>query len=151
MQPLAAPEESPVPAPSPDATTTAASVVAPTPEAAQDTVEQAVETWRDAWAARDVDAYLAAYAPSFRPADGSTLPQWQNQRRDRLTKAKDVSIVLEQMETQMQNGRAMVRFVQKYRSTTVNDAVRKSLTLTHEADRWLITEETVEEALKKGS
>ena len=50
-------------------------------------VEAAITRWAQAWSARDVDAYLAAYASDF-TADGMTRANWEAQRRARITAPK---------------------------------------------------------------
>lgn len=137
MAPAAA--ETPVPGPAPAS--------APPPDPAVE-VSAAIEAWRAAWAARDVERYLAAYAPDFRPADDQPLADWQAQRKDRLRKARSIQVQIEQLDVDADGDRATTRFLQRYRAGTVSDRVWKRLVLTRTPDGWKINEEAVEEAGK---
>jgi len=52
----------------------------------------ALEKWRQAWQCADIDKYLAAYSPSFRPANGMTLSTWEKTRRKILARAKNIKV-----------------------------------------------------------
>jgi ketosteroid isomerase-like protein len=120
-------------------------VAAPTLDPAAE-VTAAIEAWRTAWSARDVETYLAAYAADFRPADGQTLADWQAQRKDRLGKARAIQVQVEQLTVDADGDRATARFLQRYRAGAVNDRVWKRLVLTRSPDGWKISEEAVEAA-----
>jgi ketosteroid isomerase-like protein len=112
-------------------------------------VTAAIEAWRAAWAARDTEPYLAAYAADFRPADGQTPEDWRAQRKDRLGKARGIRVQIEQLSIDAEGDRATARFLQRYRAGAVNDRVWKRLVLTRTPDGWKINEEAVEEAGKR--
>lgn len=112
-------------------------------------VTAAIEAWRAAWAARDVERYLAAYAADFRPAEGQTLEDWQAQRKDRLGKARAIQVQVEQLSVDADGDRATARFLQRYRAGPVNDRVWKRVVLTRSPDGWKISEEAVEAAGKR--
>ena len=42
-----------------------------------------VDSWVKTWSAKDVDKYLSAYAPEFRPSNGLSRSAWEKQRRHR--------------------------------------------------------------------
>lgn len=104
-------------------------------------VEAAVENWRSAWANKDVDTYLAAYAPDFKPADGLALTAWRKQRQERLALAKDIQVELVEPSTEIKGETATVRFQQRYQAGTYTDQMRKQLTLARHGGEWKITEE----------
>lgn len=122
-------------------------VQAPDPAPAVDPaveVTAAIEAWRAAWAARDVERYLASYAVDFRPAEGQALEDWRALRKDRLTQARGIRVQVEQLTVEVEGDRATARFLQRYRAGTVNDRVWKRLALTRSPDGWKISEEAVE-------
>ncbi|MFP8777348.1 YybH family protein [Hydrogenophaga sp. RWCD_12] len=117
---------------------------APPADDSRQEVTAAVEAWRSAWAARDVQRYLAAYAADFRPAEGTSHEAWVSQRKDRLRNARGLRVLVEQLEIGIDGDRATVRFLQRYRAGSLDDRVRKRLVFVRGADGWKISEETVE-------
>ncbi len=147
----AAPPPSPAPAavaaPAPAATVAAAPVPsaaaaaqasAPTPA----DITAAVEQWRSAWATKDVAAYLASYAPDFKPA-GMTRARWEAQRRERIGKPSFIVVkVVEPQITLVGDKGAVAVFTQQYESDTFKEAGRKTLVLGNFGGKWLIRDET---------
>jgi ketosteroid isomerase-like protein len=109
-------------------------------------VAAAIETWRLAWAARDVESYLAAYAANFAPADGQSLVAWQAQRKGRLRNARGIRVDIDQLSIEADGDRASARFMQRYRSGTASDRVWKRLDMLRTADGWKIISETVDKS-----
>ena len=132
-----------VPAVIPAEAASPVAVVDPTTE-----VTAAIEAWRAAWTARDVEPYLAAYAADFQPADGQTLDAWRTQRKDRLRKARGIRVEIEQLSVDADGDRATARFMQRYRAGSVSDRVWKRLVLSRTPEGWKITEEAVDGAKK---
>lgn len=129
----------------------AAVVVAVAPKAvepatdAEEAVLAAVENWRKAWASKNIDGYLAAYAPEFH----GTSPgreAWTKRREARLRQEGEVEVQLSAVKVRMLSAtRARVQFMQKYQSAGFSDEARKYLTLVLRDGRWLIEEEQTAE------
>ncbi len=103
-----------------------------------------VREWAAAWSARDVDRYLAFYAASFRPSSGLGRKAWARQRHRRLRAPHFIEVELDNLEVVALGGGAMeARFVQRYRSDSYRDQVRKALRLTPTAAGWRISAERV--------
>ena len=115
-------------------------------QAATYEVAAAIGAWRLAWQARDVDSYLAAYATDFQPAGGMTLSDWRAQRQDRLLRARDIHISVEQLEVNMDGDKASARFRQHYIAAGNRDTMRKHLLLVRTDGTWQITEEKADAA-----
>ncbi len=113
----------------------------PTAPQAIGDVTTAIETWRSAWEAKDVERYLAAYAPDFQPQGGLSLVAWRQQRKDRVGRASKLQITLEDQDISVNGDQATARFRQRYRSATVQDTVRKQLTLVRTQAGWRIRTE----------
>jgi ketosteroid isomerase-like protein len=131
----AAPVPTPAPAPAP--------LPVPTPVAAspaQLEVAAAVNAWAAAWASKDVDAYLAAYAPDF-TANGQTHEQWASERRARIVGKSAISVKVEQLETTVNGDHATARFRQDYKAGPLVANSRKTLTLDKVDGKWLIRQE----------
>ncbi|MBA4286715.1 MAG: hypothetical protein C0434_14400 [Xanthomonadaceae bacterium] len=126
--------------------TAAAPVPAPAPAAAvsDDTVLKALDVWAAAWSSRDVDAYLAAYAPDFKPDGGLALGEWREQRRIRIGKAKSIAVsVLDAEVTRLDAQHVSVTFIQDYSSDTISDKVTKVIELAQVGGSWKITRESL--------
>jgi ketosteroid isomerase-like protein len=116
-------------------------VAQPQTAAADADIERFVEHWRQAWAARDVDAYLAHYLPDYR-GSANTAAEWRDGRKRVLTNSGQLDIRLSALEVQ-RNGseRAEVDFEQSFRSAKLADRVRKHLSLVRHNGNWLIERE----------
>ncbi|MCH9647267.1 MAG: TIGR02266 family protein [Deltaproteobacteria bacterium] len=104
-----------------------------------------VEGWADAWSSQDVDSYLSFYSDRFRPSRGLSLVDWRKQRRTRLRRPSFVSVTVSSPTVSAQsNGNMEVRFVQTYRSNTLDDTVWKILEFAQEGESWKILRERVD-------
>lgn len=104
--------------------------------------QEALESWRAAWSARDVDTYLAHYVDGFVPQGGQDNAAWQMQRRQRLLQPSLIAVEIADAEfTALDDGRYRVLFVQRYRSDRFSDEVRKEVLLRDIDGRWLIDSE----------
>ncbi len=109
---------------------------------APDAIIETVQGWAKAWSANDVDAYLAYYAPDFKPASGSHS-DWEAQRRDRVGKAKGLSVEVSDIHIQPDGANHVtVQFRQQYRSKSIKNTSTKHLDLERSGDKWLITQES---------
>jgi len=104
-------------------------------------VEAAITRWAQAWSARDVDAYLAAYASDF-TADGMTRAKWEAQRRARITAPKSIDVQISDLKIEQQGDTASATFRQAYRSDRLNSTVTKTLKLALQNGQWRIVGET---------
>ena len=139
-----------LPPPPPPPTTTASRSEPPAaltaPGAAAPDVTEAVLTavrrWADAWAAQDVEAYLAAYAPNFDPGGGMSRSAWADLRRQRISAPASIRVeVIDPQVVRLSDAQVRVSFTQVYESDTYADRVNKVLELQRIGDRWLITRE----------
>jgi hypothetical protein len=108
----------------------------------------AVERWRAAWSAQDVDGYLDSYVPGYRPDAATTHEDWRRIRRERLTRPEWIEVTLEGLELRAASGDgARVAFEQAYTASNYADRERKTLRLERRDGRWLIAEDAPSEAL----
>ncbi|MEY3201882.1 MAG: hypothetical protein RIR70_1432 [Pseudomonadota bacterium] len=147
--PKAEPKPEAKPEPKSEPTQTADASSSREPAAAADgkefdgtAVEQAVRNWAGAWASKDVDGYLAAYAQDFRPPTGGRA-QWENQRRERITKPETISIEIEGLTIKQKKGKAVATFTQHYRSPLHKSEDNKTLVMALRDGEWRIVEERV--------
>ena len=104
----------------------------------------AVESWANAWSARNADLYLSAYGMEFLPADGAARDQWEQSRRTRLQQSSFIKVGVSDLKI-VEHGpeHAQVSFDQHYESDAFSDDVRKTLIMKKVGADWKIVEETV--------
>lgn len=97
--------------------------------------------WRDAWAGRDVAAYLAYYHPDFK-GNMVSPAQWRSARQRIIGRAGQIELELGQPEIRREGAdRAWLTFDQRYRSQALSDQGIKQLQLRRIDGRWLIEQE----------
>jgi ketosteroid isomerase-like protein len=140
----------PAAAPQPAAPATPAATAAPAaaaPAAAPATgiaeVETAVRAWAAAWSARDVERYLAAYAPDFTPARKQDRKRWEAERRARITGKSKISVTVDDLVISVNGQTASARFKQVYSADKLNHTDRKTLELQRVGNQWLIRKESI--------
>lgn len=120
----------------------------PAPEAAADDkagVLAAIESWRAAWSARDMDGYLSAYADDFTPSSRfASQDEWKAYKHRVITGKQYIHVELADIQVQFDadnENRATVRFLQSFRSDTYNGEDKKVLLLERHGDSWKISKE----------
>lgn len=126
------------------ADTTASKPVATKPAATStnnSAVEAAVTRWAQAWSARNMDTYLAAYASDY-AASGMTRSSWEAQRRARITGPKSIEVNISDLQIAQQGDAATATFSQEYTSNLLKSTVIKTLKLALQNGEWRIVSET---------
>jgi hypothetical protein len=118
--------------------------VAPEPKVAADNSHAAVAAvmrWAAAWSARDINHYLAAYAPDFR-GHGHSRTQWISERTHHLLAAGHIQVqVIDPQVELVSNDRARIHFEQRYRAFRHRDDTHKVLEMSRVNGSWLIVGE----------
>ena len=104
-------------------------------------VEAAITRWAQAWSARDMDAYLAAYASDF-TAHGLSRSSWEAERRASIKGARHIDVKLDGLSLDQQGDTATATFRQTYRSDRLESTVTKILKLALQNGQWRIVGET---------
>ncbi len=121
---------------------TPASPDAASSDKSADAVEAAVHSWAQAWAAKDVERYLAAYLDDFQPTSGLPHDAWEAQRRQRLNRPGAIEVRLSALKIDiLAPERAIARFDQAYSAPGYQDQVRKQLELVRDEQGWKIRHE----------
>lgn len=122
--------------------TDTAAPVADAPKNSNDAITSAVNAWAQAWSAKDVNKYLAAYSDTFKPAKGESRKSWEQQRRERITRPAKISVELSNIKVTADDGNtAKVRFKQSYRADGKPIGTTKTLIMKKVGDNWLIDQE----------
>lgn len=109
-------------------------------------VLDAIENWRAAWSARDLDRYFAAYAEDFRPpARFGSLAAWKRYKRRVIGNKPSIRVELEDVRVTFSpdGHEAHAHFVQHYRAGGYRSDDRKELTFRRMAQGWKIVREEV--------
>ena len=136
--------DEPKPAPAAEAAPTPLAKPGDATVATAAAVEQAVNAWAKAWAARDVKTYLAAYGKAFKPDNDKSRSAWEAERESRIAPRKRIAVTLSDVRVTLDDKGALVRFRQRYESDTFNGTSQKRLRLTNENGRWVIVDESVD-------
>ena len=147
--PAPAPAAAPAPTTAPAATAAApAATPAPAPAAAPDAAKQ--EAAKDAkevtaavqaWAAKDMKAYLAAYGKDFDPPGRMTRAAWEKEREARIVGKSKITVQVSDLNVSVNGNKATARFRQAYSADSLNVSRRKTLDLVESNGRWLIVRE----------
>ena len=118
--------------------------------ASSDTLSQSIDSkkvmlslnrWASAWSQQDIDRYIDAYAGNFRGLKNSRR-EWLNQRRNRILSARSIDVKLSDIQLRsMSEDKAIVDFVQRFRSNRFSDRVKKRLTFRRIGKQWKIISE----------
>lgn len=109
----------------------------------EDEVRERLESWRQAWASRDSEAYLRHYSPDFTPADGQKRADWAAARRKNLASRSDIDIQVRELRIeQIDDDRLKVSFLQDYASGNYREkSQEKTLLFVRHGPEWLIAGE----------
>lgn len=104
-------------------------------------IRDQLAAWRDAWSKRDVNAYIAFYAPGFKGREASA-EKWQASRKRVIENASGIDIKLGEPDIQPAGPeRASATFTQRYRASNKTDSGIKTLRYRRIDGRWLIEQE----------
>jgi adhesin transport system outer membrane protein len=105
-------------------------------------VRDALAAWSYAWASRDADAYLNAYAPTYQPSKEVSHEAWLAKRRARLNGESKITLDIGDVKVDVRDAtHASTSFHQTYRGATYSDDVDKTLLWTNVGGRWVIVAE----------
>jgi tetratricopeptide (TPR) repeat protein len=106
-------------------------------------VQLAVEQWATAWSARDMKAYLGAYAKDFEPASSMSRKAWEDERRQRILGKSSIQVTVDKLVVTVDGNRAVAKFRQEYKAGELDVSSRKTLDFAKVAERWQIIKESV--------
>ena len=112
--------------------------------------ESSVRAWVKAWSDRQVDAYLAFYAPGFEVPGGQDRATWTAQQRESITRPAWIKVRADHLKTSIQGDTAEARFFQVYvvAPGTV-ELTNKTMHWAWADERWQIVREQSEPVLRK--
>lgn len=110
-------------------------------------IGELLNTWRNAWAQRDIAGYLNAYSKEFTPTDGSTRDAWAAARTKKLSPGAPIDIQIRELGIERLNAdQFKATFLQDYASGSYQEMARtKVLLIVRENGEWKITKEWLAE------
>lgn len=110
-------------------------------------VGELLEAWRNAWAQRDIAAYLNAYSQQFTADDGSSRDTWVAARTKKLSAGAPIDIQVRELGIERLNAdQFKATFLQDYASGSYREMARtKVLLISRENGEWKITKEWMAE------
>ena len=108
----------------------------------QQAIQKAIATWAKAWSQKDMSGYFAAYNRNFSSSNMSRS-QWEADRRLKILSKRSITVGINQLQITVNGDKAVARFQQVYTSDNFKGNSRKTLELSQQGERWLITREFV--------
>jgi len=106
-------------------------------------VSVALNLWKEAWEERDYEAYVARYVEDFTSQKFSDRQAWLKDRHDKLARAGELKISLNDVKVEENADTAIVRFKQTYQTSSYSLKADKELHMKKTADDWRIVQEIV--------
>ena len=101
-----------------------------------------MRAWADAWAGKDMNAYLSSYGQNFEPPGKQARKAWKEVRRARIVGKSRISVKLSSLAVSVQGSKATAKFKQDYSGDALNISSRKTLDLAKAGERWVIVKES---------
>ncbi len=86
--------------------------------------------------------YFAAYTRNFSSSNMSRS-QWEADRQLKILSKRTITVDISQLQISVNGDKAIARFQQVYTSDNFKGNSRKTLELSQQGERWLITREFV--------
>lgn len=131
----------PMPAASPEVPPPLAMAERAGDTAIHDEILRAVNAWAEAWAGKDMDAYIAAYESDFHGNGAKNHAAWVALRKARILGKDSIDIKIERPNVELEGDTAVVSFRQRYVGGHVKSDGLKTLTLKKKSGKWKITKE----------
>jgi tetratricopeptide (TPR) repeat protein len=101
----------------------------------------AVDSWAQAWSARDVKRYLNFYSDDFQTPAGQSREAWKAMRTARITDKSRIEVKVESPQVAVSGDTATVNFRQTFVSDRLTAKNPKTLVLVKRAGTWQIKQE----------
>jgi predicted small lipoprotein YifL len=105
-------------------------------------VQNFLNSWRDAWASKNLNRYYDHYVVTF-AGDSKNTVAWRAQRKNKILVNKTIVVNLDNVVmTSIAHDQAEVGFIQTYQAGSYQDHGKKTLKLQKIDGRWQIVQET---------
>ncbi len=103
--------------------------------------QKTIDTWQTSWILQKTDMYFSQYDKAFQGNEPSRK-DWENLRTSRITKAKNISIIIEPVSVSFHNNLTVATFNQYYSNSHYSDKVIKTLKMKDIGGNCVIINET---------
>jgi predicted small lipoprotein YifL/ketosteroid isomerase-like protein len=108
----------------------------------QTEVQDFLNSWRDAWASKNLNRYYDHYVVTF-AGDSKNTAAWRAQRKFKILVNKTIVVNLDDVVmTSIAHDQAEVSFTQQYQAGSYQDKGKKTLKLQKNNGRWQIVQES---------
>ncbi len=101
-----------------------------------------IEKWRTAWTAKDIEAYINCYSPSFKSGNLNKT-EWRAKKIFLNQRYKYITVKIRNIAIDWTSTGANVTFQQTYKSDQLQTSGKKTLQLVNKKSRWMIENETI--------
>jgi len=114
----------------------------PQPVSIQESPEEFMNRWANAWSAQDASTYLGLYSGDYLPRNYKTRSSWEKKRRSRIIQPAYVQVSLEKFKIiSSTEDNIELELIQSYKNDRFQDKTRKRFELTRTDQSWAITRE----------
>ncbi len=99
-----------------------------------------ISAWQKAWMNKTLDNYMYFYGNDFK-SDGIDYDGWKARKKIIFSKTHSIDVEVSNIQTQLTEDKAIVKFLQKYTSDNLSDFGEKTLTFQKEGYYWKIISE----------
>ena len=99
-----------------------------------------VEKWRTSWSAKDIEAYMNCYSPSFQSGN-LNKDQWRSKKDYLNHKYRFINVTVSNIVIEWTTSGANISFQQTYKSDQLQTSGTKTLQLVNRKNRWMIENE----------
>ena len=103
-------------------------------------ITKTIQGWREAWEGKDFERYGNYYTPTF-PGNAQARIAWLADKRKRFDKAGGIRVEIMNLEAKVEEGKAAIKFTQRYTSGRHSDVGAKTLILVKYGMEWKIESE----------
>jgi murein L,D-transpeptidase YafK len=107
-------------------------------------IENIVESWRSAWAGKEIDKYMSFYSRKFR-SGSKGWEAWRDYKKQLAKQYKNIDVEVNDLNIFSYNGIIVAAFEQRYRTSGFDSVGHKKLYLTQNSKDWKIIAETFDQ------
>lgn len=107
-------------------------------------IENIVESWRSAWAGKEIDKYMSFYSKKFK-SGSKGWEAWSDYKKQLAKQYKKIDVEVNDLNLFSYNGVIVAAFEQRYRTSGFDSVGHKKLYLTQNSKDWKIIAETFDQ------
>jgi murein L,D-transpeptidase YafK len=109
--------------------------------------ENIVESWRSAWAGKDIDKYMSYYSRKFK-SGAKGWDAWRDYKKQLAKQYRKIDVEVNDLNLFSHNGIIVASFKQRYKTSGFDSVGYKKLYLTQNSKDWKIIAETFDQRVR---